>query len=66
MSRTLTACDEPQVVRVRNHLGYDAGFTLRCSCGWESNELRASEGQAVTDHWNHLIAQLSPTKEMNA
>jgi hypothetical protein len=45
---------EGHIDRVRNHLGYDAGFTTSCSCSWQSGELREREGQALIDHFRHL------------
>ena len=63
MTRTLAGCDEPRIVIVPDARGYTAGWTLVCSCGHESHELRATPGLALIDHWKHLRDAVAMTKE---
>ncbi len=41
--------------RVRDAHGYHAGWTVTCSCGWASPELRETQGNAAGDLLHHAI-----------
>jgi hypothetical protein len=47
---------EGRIFIVSDDHGYAAGRSSECSCGWQSNELREREGQALIDHFQHLAA----------
>ena len=54
--------------------GWTAGYSIGCSCGWESGELRVLDNQdpahrapqvaAIKDHWRHLLEVVTPMKEI--
>lgn len=47
---------EGAISRVRDQLGYDAGFAARCgTCDW-SGDLRERPGQAMPDLLEHIAA----------
>lgn len=46
--------------------GYAAGRSSECSCGWQSNELREREGQALLDLNRHIADLDIRPKERSA
>lgn len=48
---------EAELTRVRDQLGYDAGWSTTCSCG-HVTDLRERHGQALAD----LLEHLQPTR----
>lgn len=70
---TETLTDQHQAVGptiVRDARGYTAGYTIACTCGWQSSELRVLDTDhrtpqvaAIKDHWRHLLGLHKPTEE---
>lgn len=51
---------------VHDSHGYAAGRSSECSCGWQSNELREREGQALIDLQRHIADLDIRPKERSA